>query len=59
MDDRESQCVEECADIVIILSRLVERFGRDLMFEVRRKTTVNRPDAHTTTAFLEALDREP
>lgn len=41
-DDRHPKAVEEAADIVIILFRLAERQGRDLMSEVDRKMAINR-----------------
>jgi len=42
VDDHHPKAVEEAADIVIILFRLAEREGKDLMEEVTRKMTVNR-----------------
>lgn len=42
IDDHHPKAVEEAADIVIVLFRLAEREGKDLMTEVTRKMAVNR-----------------
>lgn len=42
VNDSDAHAVEEAADIVIILYRLAERFGGDLLAEVNRKMAVNR-----------------
>jgi len=42
VDDNHPKAVEECADIVIILYRLAQRHGKDLMAEVNRKMQINR-----------------
>lgn len=42
IDDEDPKAVVEAADIVIILYRLAERFGRDLQEEVNLKMAVNR-----------------
>ena len=42
VDDNHPKAVEECADIVIILYRLAERRGVDLMSAVDRKMSFNR-----------------
>ena len=41
-DDRHPKAVEEAADVVIILYRLAERMGADLMAEIDRKMAINR-----------------
>lgn len=41
-NDQHPKAVEECADIVIVLSRLVERRGGDLLADVDRKMAINR-----------------
>ena len=42
VDDNHPKAVEECADIVIILYRLAERRGEDLMEAINAKMAVNR-----------------
>jgi hypothetical protein len=42
VDDFDPKAVEEAADIVIVLYRLAERLGADLMAEVDRKMLINR-----------------
>ncbi len=42
IDDRHANLVEEAADIVIVLYRLAERMGADLLEEVDRKMAKNR-----------------
>jgi len=41
-NDNDSTAGEECADIVIILYRLCERLGVNLLDEVDRKMKINR-----------------
>lgn len=41
-DDAHPKAVEECADVVICLYRLVERLGGDLLAEIDRKMEINR-----------------
>ena len=41
-DDRSPAAIEEAADIVIILYRLADRMGKDLLAEVDRKMAINR-----------------
>jgi NTP pyrophosphatase (non-canonical NTP hydrolase) len=52
-DDSHPKAIEEAADVVIILYRLADRMGFDLMDEIDRKMEVNRarlwrlsPDGH-------------
>ena len=42
LDDNHPSAVEEAADIVIILYRLAERFGKNLHETVDAKMTINR-----------------
>lgn len=42
VDDEHPKAVEEAADIVIVLFRLAERRGLDLMDEIDRKMAINR-----------------
>ncbi len=42
LDDMSEKAVEEVADIVIVLSRLVERKGHNLQTVINEKMTVNR-----------------
>lgn len=41
-DDSDSRAVTEAADIVIVLYRMVDRLGGDLMAEIDRKMAINR-----------------
>jgi NTP pyrophosphatase (non-canonical NTP hydrolase) len=41
-DDNNPEAGEEIADIVIVLSRVAERLGVDLVTEINRKMAVNR-----------------
>lgn len=41
-DDSHPKALEECADVVIVLMRLVHRLGGDLFAEVDRKMQINR-----------------
>jgi NTP pyrophosphatase (non-canonical NTP hydrolase) len=42
VDDRHPKAVEEAADIVIVLFRLVEQLGGDLLAAVDAKMAINR-----------------
>ena len=42
IDDNDRRAAEECADVVIVLYRLCERLGMDLLAEIDRKMTINR-----------------
>lgn len=41
-DDLHPKAIEECADVVIVLARLVWRLGGDVWAEVEKKMAVNR-----------------
>jgi NTP pyrophosphatase (non-canonical NTP hydrolase) len=72
-DDNDPQAAEECADIVIILMRLVQRLQHDLAADIQAKMVVNRKrvwmlDGHGHGQHIEdprgdnfrfALDSEP
>lgn len=41
-DDNHGSAAEECADVVIVLARMVHRLGKDLQTEIDRKMAINR-----------------
>lgn len=49
-DENHPKAIEEAADIVIILFRLADRMGKNLMTEVDRKMAINRARQWQTTA---------
>ena len=42
IDDNDSEAIEEVADVVIVLYRLVHRFDADLAEQIERKMGINR-----------------
>lgn len=41
-NDNDPKALEECADVLIVLFRLADRMGGDLLAEVNRKMAINR-----------------